>query len=55
MGDAATFRDENMSLNGQMRGLDDESNQVVTQSDALGYGTFQPDQIRSATQAKPQA
>ena len=51
VGDAATFRDENISLNGQMRGLDEESNQV-SQSDALGYGTFQPDQIRNATQAK---
>ena len=51
VGDAATFRDENISLNGQMRGLDEESNQV-SQSDALGYGTFQPDQIRNATQVK---
>ena len=51
VGDAATFRDENISLNGQMRnGLSDneESNQV-SQSDALGYGTFQPDQIRNVT------
>ena len=40
VGDAATFRDENISLNGQTRGLEDTESNQISQSDALGYGTF---------------
>ena len=63
MGGEATFRDENMSLNGQAQNYQQpaynhltESEKNIPQSavsghsDALGYGTFQPDQIKPATQ-----
>ena len=47
----ATFRDENTSLNGQLNILENssEGRSRTMQSDALGYGTFQPDQIKPAT------
>jgi len=44
-GEVATFRDENMELNGQMHQFDSLpqsqcSGQKTPQYDALGYGTF---------------
>ena len=36
-GGVATFRDENIELNGQ------SNDEQLPQYDALGYGTFQPD------------